>query len=317
MSKVKKANASNVQRLNLEDLKSLCEGGSSDDIQPLQITSFSSGYGGANGLAIKASASELATVAAAQQPTQPMITNGDDEDGAKKPAAKKPKGGKAEAKKPAAKKGTKTKKQLKAEAKAAAAKKAADDKAERKSKLAKATKIQETAVEDLDWETLLEAGDLVSLDIAALVLLFAKFHLSSHTISLFFHDSITFQDNEKMPFLKKILKHLKLKVSGKKAELLARLRDHAGLDDPMDEDDDANEDEDGDDEEMDVDYEDAKPSATSSSSEEGAYDDENEEVEDMHYYDENDDGPQQLSQIYQEKLRADFSAEAVDEEETV
>ena len=302
MSKVKKANASNVQRLNLEDLKSLCEGGSSDDIQPLQITSFSSGYGGANGLAIKASASELATVAAAQQPTQPMITNGDDEDGAKKPAAKK---------------GTKTKKQLKAEAKAAAAKKAADDKAERKSKLAKATKIQETAVEDLDWETLLEAGDLVSLDIAALVLLFAKFHLSSHTISLFFHDSITFQDNEKMPFLKKILKHLKLKVSGKKAELLARLRDHAGLDDPMDEDDDANEDEDGDDEEMDVDYEDAKPSATSSSSEEGAYDDENEEVEDMHYYDENDDGPQQLSQIYQEKLRADFSAEAVDEEETV
>ena len=167
MSKVKKANANSVQRLNLEDLKNLCEGGSSDDIQHLQITSFSSGYGGTNGLAIKASASELASVAAAQQPTQPMITNGDDEDGAKKPAAKKSKGGKAEAKKPAAKKGTKTKKQLKAEAKAAAAKKAADDKAERKSKLAKATEIQETAVEDLDWETLLEAGDLVSLDIAA------------------------------------------------------------------------------------------------------------------------------------------------------
>ena len=169
MSKVKKANAKSVQRLNLEDLKMLCEGGSSDDIQHLQITSFSSGYGGTNGLAIKASASELASVAAAQQPTQPMITNGDDEDAsAKKQAAKKSKGGKAEAKKPAAKKGTKTKKQLKAEAKDAAAKKAADDKTERKSKLAKATEIQETAVEDLDWETLLEAGDLVSFYIAAL-----------------------------------------------------------------------------------------------------------------------------------------------------
>ncbi len=118
-----------------------------------------------------------------------------------------------------------------------------------------------------------------------------------------------------MPFLKKILKHLKLKVSGKKAELLARLRDHAGLDDPMDEDDDANEDEDSDDEEMDVDYEDAKPSATSSSSEEGAYDDENEEVEPMHYYEE-EEGDED-SPIYNEKLRADFSAEAVDEVETV
>ena len=181
MSKVKKANANSVQRLNLEDLKSLCEGGSSDDIQHLQITSFSSGYGGTNGLAIKASASELVSVAAAQQPTQPMmITNGDDEDGAKKPVAKKSKGGKAEAKKPAAKKGTKTKKQLKAETKAVAAKKAADDKAERKSKLAKATEIQETAVEDLDWETLLEAGDLVSLDIAADMFCDAPSFISHH-----------------------------------------------------------------------------------------------------------------------------------------
>jgi len=167
MSKVKKANQQNVQRLNLDDLKNLCEGGSADDIKPLQITSFSSGFGGRNGLALEASATELTSVAAAHQSTQPMITNGGEEEGAKPAAAaataKKSKGGKAEAKKPAAKKGGKTKKQLKDEAKAAASKKAADDKAERKSKLAKATKIKETAIDDLDWETLLEAGDLVSL----------------------------------------------------------------------------------------------------------------------------------------------------------
>ena len=60
-----------------------------------------------------------------------------------------------------------------------------------------------------------------------------------------------------MEFLKKILKHESLKVSGKKAELLARLREHAGLEDPMDEDDeeeDAEEFDDEEEEEMDVAY---------------------------------------------------------------
>lgn len=155
--KVRKANEKGITRLNLDDLKNLCEGGSADDIKPIQITSFSKGFGN-NGLAIEASAAELTAAAAATQPTQPMI---EDEAGAKKPAAKKAEG-KAEAKKPAAKKGSKTKKELKTEAKAAATKKAAEDKAERKAKLAKANKLRSTPIEELDWQSYLEAGDLVS-----------------------------------------------------------------------------------------------------------------------------------------------------------
>ena len=160
MSKVRKANENGITRLNLDDLKHLCFGGSAADIKPLQITSFSKGFGN-NGLAIEASAAELIAAAAATQPTQPMITNGEDEGGAKKPAAKKSQG-KAEAKKPAAKKGSKTKKELKTEAKAAATKQAADDKAERKAKLARANKLHSTPIEELDWQSYLEAGDLVS-----------------------------------------------------------------------------------------------------------------------------------------------------------
>ena len=161
LSKVNKANQNGITRLNLDDLKNLCEGGSADDIKPIQITSFSKGFGN-NGLAIEASAAELIAAAAATQPTQPMITNGEDEAGArKKPAAKKSQG-KAEAKKPAAKKGGKTKKELKTEAKAAATKQAAEDKAERKAKLARANKLRSTPIEELDWQSYLEAGDLVS-----------------------------------------------------------------------------------------------------------------------------------------------------------
>jgi len=162
MSKVKKANAQNVTRLNLDDLKNLCEGGSADDIKAIQITSFSKGFGGKNGLALEASAAELIEAAAAvQKPAQPMITNGEDGQDAKKPAAK-PSKGKAEAKKPAAKKNGPTKKQLKADAKAAAAKKAAEEKAVRKAKLAKLNKMRSTPIEELDWQTHLEEGDLVS-----------------------------------------------------------------------------------------------------------------------------------------------------------
>lgn len=157
--KVRKANEKGITRLNLDDLKNLCEGGSADDIKPIQITSFSKGFGGKNGLAIEASAAELTAAAAATQPTQPMI---EDEAGAKKPAAKKSQG-KAEAKKPAAKKGSKTKKELKTEAKAAATKKAAEDKAERKAKLAKANKLRSTPIEELDWQSYLKAGDLVKV----------------------------------------------------------------------------------------------------------------------------------------------------------
>jgi len=113
------------------------------------------------------------------------------------------------------------------------------------------------------------------------------------------------QDKENVDFLKKILRHLKLKVSGKKAELLSRLREHAGLDDPMDENDDDEEEEDDDEEEMDVDYEDAKPSASSSSEEETF--DEN-EGHDMLYHDDDDDAS------VKEKLRPDFSAEVVDDD---
>lgn len=161
LSKVRKANENGITRLNLDDLKNLCEGGSAGDIKPIQITSFSRGFGN-NGLAIEASAAELTAAAAASQPTQPMITNGEDDTDAKKPAAKKSSKGKAEAKKPAAKKGGKTKKELKTEAKAAAAKKAAEDKTERKAKLARANKLRSTPIEELDWQSYLEAGDLVS-----------------------------------------------------------------------------------------------------------------------------------------------------------
>ena len=118
------------------------------------------------------------------------------------------------------------------------------------------------------------------------------------------------QDNENVEFLKKILKHESLKVSGKKAELLARLREHAGLEDPMDEDDEEEEEaEESDDEEMDVDYDDVKPSASSSSSEEEVI---NENYGyDMHYYDSDElkeDGT---------RLRSQFSAEKADEEAVI
>ena len=142
LSKVRKANENGITRLNLDDLKNLCEGGSAGDIKPIQITSFSRGFGN-NGLAIEASAAELTAAAAASQPTQLMITNGEDDTDAKKPAAKKSGKGKAEAKKPAAKK-------------------AAEDKTERKAKLARANKLRSTPIEELDWQSYLEAGDLVS-----------------------------------------------------------------------------------------------------------------------------------------------------------
>jgi len=123
------------------------------------------------------------------------------------------------------------------------------------------------------------------------------------------------QDKENVDFLKKILRHLKLKVSGKKAELLSRLREHAGLDDPMDENDDDEEEEDDDEEEMDVDNEDAKPSAssTSSSSEEETFDEN--EGHDMHYFDDDVDAGDDDDSVSKSvaKLRPDFSAEVVDE----
>jgi len=187
MSKVKKANAQNVTRLNLDDLKNLCEGSSADDIKSIEITSFSKGFGGKNGLALEASAAELIEAAAAvQEPAQPMITNEEAGKDAKKPAAKTSKS-KAEAKKPAAKKGGPTKKQLKADAKAAAAKKAAEEKAERKAKLAKINKIRSTPIEDLDWQTHLEEGDLVSFtnDIFVCAIFRTKnsFLVNSHRLS--------------------------------------------------------------------------------------------------------------------------------------
>ena len=117
------------------------------------------------------------------------------------------------------------------------------------------------------------------------------------------------QDNENVDFLKKILKHESLKVSGKKSELLARLREHAGLEDPMDEDEDEEEAEAFGDEEMEVEYDDVKPSASPSSSEEEVI---NENYGyDMHYYDRDElkEGGT--------RLRSQFSAEIADEEAVV
>ena len=310
LSKVNKANQNGITRLNLNDLKNLCEGGSADDIKPIQITSFSKGFGGKNGLAIEASAAELIAAAAATQPNQPMITNGEDEAGAKKPAAKKSQG-KAEAKKPAAKKGSKTKKELKTEAKAAATKQAAEDKAERKAKLARANKLRSTPIDELDWQSYLEAGDLVSSTNYA----FSKFSHSwirCVSPSCFYSTLLQYhQDNENVEFLEKILKHESLKVSGKKAELLARLREHAGLEDPMDEDEEEEleESDEEEEEEMDVEYDNVKPCASSSSSEEEAI---NENYGyDMHYY-EDDELKESAA-----RLRSQFSAEIADEEAVV
>ena len=208
MSKVSKANEKGVPRLNLQDLKSLCEGGDPGDIKPIQITSFSKGFGNGNGLALKASAEEMMSVAAAQ-PADNMITDGKDVDVDTKPAAKRaPKKksapGKSKAKQPA-KRGSggtkkKTIKAQKEEAKAAAAKKASEDKDARKARVARSKERKDTPVDQLDWQYHLEINEL---------------------------------QTESVKFLKDILKHEGLKVSGKKSELVQRLREHAGLDDAV------------------------------------------------------------------------------------
>lgn len=212
------ANNKGVLRLNLQDLKNLCEGGDPKNIKQIQITSFSKGFRGGNGLALEASAEELKAAAAAR-PVQNMIAAKahNDDDGnedvdmdqkpAAKPAPKKKKASegtaKAKSKQPA-KKGSggakKTAKAKKAEEKAAAKKKAVEDKAARKARLARAKERRETPIVELDWQSHLALGDLVT---------------------------------ETVEFLKRILKHEGEKVSGKKAELLQRLRALAGEDDPV------------------------------------------------------------------------------------